>query len=173
MKYFHIILILLFSINSAIGQKKDSVTYKSDLSWSDFKGKPIVESEKMGVLSCTIQMKTEKVNVWTGVTTLKTWSVFYPSDSWIKENSKTEQMLTYFQGILNICEIYARKLSKEINLKKINGSNKAKMTKIFQDFDKLNIQEQEKYGIETNFGKNNEQLKIWTEKLKSELTQLN
>ncbi len=167
---FLIGFVVFFYTQISYGQKKDSVLYKSNISWSDFKANPPINSIN-GNLSCTIQMKTEKVNVWTGVTTFKTWSVFYPAESWVAESSKNDDLLAYFQGIMNICEVYARRLSKEVNSKKINGANKTKMTKIFQEYDKMNIEEQKKFEQETNFGKNTVQLESWTKKLKSELEQ--
>jgi hypothetical protein len=170
MKKTPFIALLLVQSIFTFGQTLEITTYvkKPKLEWSEFKGENIGDDTLKGFnFYCTLQMKTLKVNVWTGVTSFKAYGIYYPTKSWILTTKKSDQLLSYFQLQFDISNAMGTQLEKEINAKRINGGNKNKMEKVFKAYETRLNNILQKMDMETHYGKNINEIKKWHSKLKS------
>ena len=168
MKNLFLFTILFLGVTHANSQTTDIVTYKekSQLEWKDFKEIATgIDSIKQFNFSASIQMKTVKVNVWTGVTTFEAYGIFKPSNSWISTTYKTKLLLDYFQLQYDITNAVSKQLEKDVNSKRINGGNKNKMDKVFNEYSNQVNQVLQKMDIDTEYGKNIEATNNWKAKL--------
>ena len=171
MKKIFLVTIILFQFIYTKSQTKDIVCYneKNKVEWLDFKElTDAIDSLKQYNFNTSIQMKTIKVNVWTGVTTFEAYGIYYLSNSWVLKAFKSEYLLDYFQLQYNISNSVAKHLEKDINAKRINGGNKHKMNKIFNEYVNRLNQILQKMDIETDNGKTIEIVNNWKTKLSND-----
>ena len=164
------IVLFLFQAIFTCGQTLNIVTHntKPKLEWSDFKSEIMsIDTLKGFNFNCTIQMRTLKVNVWTGVTTFEAYGIYYPTTSWVLKSKKSDKLLTYFQLQFDISNAIGKQLEKEINVKKINGAYKNKMENVFKEYETRLNNILQKMDMETENGKNNSEIEKWDSKLKN------
>lgn len=161
-------LLLLSILNTAA---QDSLVYSLDskISWDNFQAEPLEQDSAGARISITIQMQIDKVNVWTGVTSFSAWAIMYPNRSWVEEEYKDEYSLNHEQLHFDIAQLIAKRLETHINNQKINGGNKQKMNKVFNDF-YLELNElQDLYDKETLGGNDPKKQAEWDSKVRQDL----
>jgi len=169
-----LILLLLLLIYSFSIQAQDSIVYSnvSKITWENFKGVPKTSDSARAQISTTIQMKINKVNIWTGISTFSAWGIMYPTLSWVKNEYKNDYALNHEQLHFDISELVAKRLEIYINKEKINGGAKTKATKIFNEYLKMLYELQAKYDLETTSPINEKTQSKWNEQIRGELEEL-
>jgi hypothetical protein len=166
--------VLLYAIVSflfSFSIQKDSIIYWSDrvsLTWSNFEGTPLKSSKYSAISSVGIRVDYTCV-----ISELYVYSYFTPSKSWVNLKDTSENILKHERGHFDIAEIFARKLRERIlkskfSEKKINIKISKMFNGIYEDY----IKEQKLYDRETNLSKNNINQKMWDEKIKRNLEDL-
>ena len=162
----------LFAFSNAPEPAKiaDEISWKASrkLTWDDFKAKADNNDPLHALTATNIDMKAKCEN---GQLKLKVESVFSTNESWSK-NKKSERLLFHEQLHFDITEIYARRLRKELMAlpdacTKSDEINKI-TDRIFAEWKK----QEEIYDQETNHGLNETTMKIWKEKVTTELNLL-
>ncbi len=167
MKEIAYLFIIILQSNVIFSQKNAFVSYpeKNKLEWSDF----IEITQNKDTLikynfDNTIQMKTTKINPWTGVTTFEAFGIYKLPTTWIVKSAKSSQLLEYFQLQFDISNAIAKKLEADINKRRINGAYTKKMNAVFEEYSKRLNQILKTMNIETENGKNAEKTKEWQAK---------
>jgi len=141
------------------------------LEWSDFKAKKKTSAGfAVATSTCGFGLESETKE---GKTFHKIYVRFYCDESWHNAGIKIPAVLAHEQLHFDICEIYGRKLYKELLKLKKNGklsNEKAediynKMMKEYNDYQDL-------YDLETDHSTNGKKQQEWNEKVKQELTSL-
>lgn len=171
MKKIFFTLIVLLQTFLSYSQTKNIVTYpnKSTINWTDFKE---INTSKDTLpqfnFSTSIQMKTLKVNFWTGVATFEANGIIYPENCWVAKQCKNEQLLSYCQVQYEISNSIGKHLSKDINSRKINIGYKNKIESVFKEYEsRLNLILQ-KMDSETHYGSDLEMINKWKDKLNND-----
>jgi transcriptional/translational regulatory protein YebC/TACO1 len=145
------------------------------LTWEDFKGKPNKSSRYQAnansgfSYSWGFGIKDGEPDFNYEV---KSW--FYPKDSWVKVNSKSESLLAHEQLHFDISELYARKMREFLagfhpqSIQEAKTELKKAHTKIERERIKL----QNLYDIETKHGNLNSQQLKWQKRIAEELSKL-
>ena len=169
-----LLLIIYFSLSlcSVSGQSKDTIYYsqRDKVTWDDFITIQVDTAKLVkAYLATTIQMKTTKVNVWTGVASFDVVAVAFKNRSWVTNNGKTDNELRHQQLYFDISEVIARRLKADINSKKINAGRQKKITETFEAYDKLLFEMHKNYDNDTKFGTDLEKQADWEKKIWLEL----
>lgn len=169
-----ILLVVVFSLSGllASGQSGDTIYYnlQNKITWDDFITIPIDTAKLVKAdLATTIQMRTTKVNIWTGVSSFDVVAVAFKNQSWVTFNSKTDSELRHLQLYFDISEVVARRLKADVNSKKINAGRQKKITEIFQSYDTLLSEMHKSYAIETKRGTDVVKQTEWEKKIWMEL----
>jgi hypothetical protein len=169
-----LLLIIIFSLSlcSVSGQSSDTIYYsqRDKVTWDDFITIQVDTAKLiMADLATTIQMKTTKVNVWTGVASFDVVAVAFKNRSWVTNNGKTDNELRHQQLYFDISEVIARRLKADINSKKINAGRQKKITETFQSYDKMLFEMHKSYDNDTRFGTDLEKQTEWEKKIWLEL----
>ncbi|GAA4277820.1 DUF922 domain-containing protein [Aquimarina mytili] len=166
-KYFTIILFLFFANNNGyVG--KFSYTERSELAWSDFRGRPQISS-------------TFDASVNTGITYQWSYgkdkddielnyqvdSFCYPSLSWVKRGQMSEHLLSHEQLHFDISELHARIMRKRLKEYKPGGNIRRDLNKMYKLVERMRINMQERYDEETNHSKNVANQKKWEKKIQT------
>jgi hypothetical protein len=167
--------IQLFSQRSSISPtirklKNDTIIWRVDslLKKEDFKAKP-KSNGPLGYSAIGIFLYPGENN---GELLFYVEALFVKSKSFIVKFS--DYVLKHEQIHFNICELYARKLRKEIletNFKKVKNVDK-EISKIYKDIDQEHLKAQFKYDSETEHGLNSAKQKVWEDKIEKELLEL-
>jgi hypothetical protein len=113
-------LILFFiTLNTCVfSQETDAIYYHPDrkLRWEDFCGvSDFSDSNKAAQISTTIQLKSGKVNFWTGKAEFTGSAIMYKSKFWVKNGFRNDYVLSHEQIHFDIAYIAAKKLEIDIN----------------------------------------------------------
>ncbi|MCL2329488.1 MAG: DUF922 domain-containing Zn-dependent protease [Bacteroidetes bacterium] len=166
-------LLILYSFLPPSQEKNDdTIIWSKDrpLTWDDFKMKAPQSSQGAAWiyynLSLNLQSEGNTVNI-------NTATFMIPKKSWVKNGSKSEELLKHEQGHFDIAEIHARKLRKSIQEGTFTHKNiQEKINKIYsQTFSKLEAQ-QKLYDKETDHHRNKEKQIEWNERIARELKEL-
>ena len=169
-----LLLIIYFSLSlcSVSGQSSDTIYYsqRDKVTWDDFITIQVDTAKLVKAdLATTIQMKTTKVNVWTGVASFDVVAVAFKNRSWVTNNGKTDNELRHQQLYFDISEVIARRLKADMNSKKINAGRQKKITETFQAYDKMLFEMHKNYDNDTRFGTDLEKQAEWEKKIWLEL----
>ncbi len=171
--YFLIHLIIYNLTFSASTQPPIIWSENRKLTWSDFKGKPDINSAGSASTACKIEIRPvnvlvdEKGNI-KNYKSLKSVALFFPDLSWVKK--KKPHLLLHEQLHFDIVELYSRKLNRkftELKTRKIT-----KFESYVNSYKKLWAKcrkTQQQYDTETDHGRLVEINKIWTDKITNEL----
>ena len=162
--------LLLFSAAEPVISTSENISWKSSrrLTWDDFKAQADAKDPLHALTATNIDMKAKCDD---GELKVKVESTFATKESWSK-NKKSERLLFHEQLHFDITEIYARRLYKELTNLKNACDNPAQLNKITDRvFEEWKAQE-DLYDKETNHGLNQDAMKIWAEKVSSELKSL-
>lgn len=158
-------LVLLWTVS--IGQSNDTIYYnaRNKITWNDFKGTPTDTVKVLNAhLATTIQMRTTKVNIWTGVASFDVVAIAYKNLSWVKTDRKTDDELQHQQLQFDISEVIARRLKTEINNKKLNAGRQKKITEMFREFLNSLADMRKTYAVETKLGTDLVKQEEWEQK---------
>lgn len=100
-------------------------------------------------------------------------------ESWVNRNSKTDALLLHEQGLFDLTEVYARRMSKfTMEYIRSEGPNMTynsllqEVRKIYKEQNNLLFLEQQRYNTETRNGKDTEAQDNWSTKIRSQLVTL-
>lgn len=178
MRYYSTLLLLLLT-TLGFSQINSIVEYNSKLAgklnWDDF---PV--SEKISGFQQAFTYCGVSYTINSSVDGLRCDYVSFVdlTESWAHKDARTPEQLNHEQGLFDLTEIYARKMSKLTSAYiKAEGPNLthqsliAAVRKIYKEQNNLLFLEQQKYNMETNNGKNRELQAAWDKKIASQLKQ--
>jgi hypothetical protein len=141
------------------------------LEWKDFKAKEKTTSGfSVATSTCGFGLGSETKN---GYTSHKIYVRFYCDESWHNPNIKIPAVLAHEQLHFDICEIYGRKLCKELLKLKMSGKlNNEKAEEIYNNLKSAYNNYQDLYDLETDHSTNGKKQQEWNEKVKKELASL-
>lgn len=141
------LIFLLFLTSSVV----DPIVWSKEvrLSWNDFQGSvPKLDSH---VALSRVEIQYESNVDKAGKMTMDIKGVFIKELSWVKADKKSDQILKHEQYHFNLTEVWARKLRKEITLKKWNTKNFEKeFNTLFKKHISQTLKEQLRYDTETD-----------------------
>lgn len=142
------------------------------LDWSDFKAKKQTTYGFAAATStCGFVLESETRN---GKTIHFISVRFYCDESWYNSNVKIPEILAHEQLHFDICEIFGRKLYKEIlKLKRAGALDTQKTETIYYNMLKAYNDYQDLYDLETDHSTNETLQEEWNKKVKQELISLN
>jgi len=174
-RFFVLLFLLNFQLTSfsQVQLSKQDIKWSSEncLKWANFEGESLKLGGFSGEIFCQVLASFNRLNTFSKVKT-EVVAVFYSKKSWIHDEQKGDQMLSYFQGIFNIYEVHARKLRKEFQSTKFGLNPTTVFNEKYQKNQDLMIDMFNKYRVETELGVNISKLNLWNEKLVKELDSL-
>jgi hypothetical protein len=168
-----ILLLFIAVIHSNLisAQSKDTVYWNANqkLTWEDFKGRPDKTTNLLAMTQAGIGYNFSCRN---GKLDVKIFCYFNVNKSWTKETDSAD-LLQHEQIHFNITELYTRKLRKRISeLSDPCGKDMKELDKIYGSNFKECAKAQDDYDRESNHSLNDEQQKLWEEKIAGELKEL-
>ncbi len=171
MKSLFFFLFLLVVCLNGFAQSNDTIYWNAvrKLKWEDFKGIP---DKTTNLLAMTQAGIGYEVGCNYGKLDYKIFCYFNVHKSWAKETD-SDELLRHEQIHFDITELYTRKLRQRLNeLDDPCGKDIKQLNKIYE----LNFSEcakvQDNYDHQTNHSLNDEQQKLWEEKIAKELKEL-
>lgn len=166
-KFLALFFFLIFTNHGYV--ERFSYAEKSKLEWSDFRGEPKMNSNfdasvNTGITYQWSIVKEDEENV-----TLKfeVDSFCYPSLSWVKKGQLTDYLLAHEQLHFDISELHARVMRKKLK-EYVPGKNVRKdLNKMYKRVERMRINMQEQYDIETEHSKDRENQKKWKSKVEN------
>lgn len=169
----------MFSLGVFLGEYQFSCNNDKDLviweegiklKWSDFQSKNFVG---IGVTAASmirlkLDYEIDSKGVW-----FKVQNLFYKKESTVRSD-RTDYVLSHEQGHFDIGEVYARKIRKELfSIKKtIDRSNYQILDSVYRTYNKLMINEQALYDLETRYSNDTIKQKIWNARIQDMLDSL-
>lgn len=172
MKYILLVLSLLLTVQSSIGQTRNEETiYWNEnrrLTWADYKGK--VKPGSDAAASTATYLGIE-YNFGKDGFDYKITCSFSKTKSWGLH--KNDYILAHEQGHFDIAEIFARKLHKKMSEYKFDKKNfKDDLRIIYQSLMTEKDEFQNQYDNETNHSINKEKQAEWLKKIEEMLIEL-
>ncbi len=166
-KYFTIILFLVFSNNNGyVG--KFSYTERSDLEWSDFRGRPQSNSNFDASVNTGITYQwsygKDKGDIELNY---QVDSFCYPSLSWVKRGQMSDNLLSHEQLHFDISELHARIMRKRLKEYGPGENIRRDLNKMYKLVERMRINMQERYDEETSHSKNLVAQKKWEKKIQT------
>jgi len=180
-----LILIFIGAINSQVSNSEtpsnnktvvsDQIVWSADrpLTWEDFNGTP---DQSVHLHAYTrVSMKSNFVSNTQTSAVLNVMGYFEKANSWVKKDQKTTSLLLHEQRHFDICDIYRRKLMKELEAHdNFNFSNFGQEAQgIFNRIFKAFQDEQARYDRETEHSKLKDRQEEWGVFIDAELKKLN
>ncbi len=165
------IAFLLCGIETISAQSKDTIYWNANrkLNWEDFKGRPDKTTNLLAMTQAGIGYEVACNN---GELKLKIYCYFNVNKSWTKEID-SDDLLQHEQLHFNITELYTRMLRKKLSeLSDPCGKDIKLLDKIYSNIFKACADRQDDYDRESEHSLNDEQQKIWTEKIARELKEI-
>ncbi len=135
----------------------------SPLQWSDFTGKIDPLSKYDASVSSTIQLEFDSSS-----STYKAYAVQKNVYSWVRESSRSDDLLNHEQYHFNITEYFARLMNKHI-LDSLGQSQEQFQSKLNRLLISENVM-QSKYDEQTKHNKHRDQQGLWEYKIDSLIT---
>jgi hypothetical protein len=159
---------LLYKRLDYLNSDKLSYNESSKLNWSDING--IVNSEDNLHIAyiVTILHTNEDIDIWTGNMSFTCQSIVFRDKSWVKPDYKNDNTLIYLQTMFDIAELQSLEYLYETNLCNANANYREIKSILYNNIFKM-YKTQELMDKETNYGKDVQKVKIWSEKIKTEL----
>jgi len=177
---FILLLASFFSVSFAIIDERytqtdygPAIEWAPDikLEWADFKAKEKTTAGfAVATSTCGFGLESETLN---GNTSHKIFVRFYCDESWRNSNVNIPAVLAHEQLHFDICEIYGRKLYKELLKLKSSGKlDNKKVENIYNNMMNAYNEYQDLYDLETDHSTNGKKQQEWNEKVKRELISL-
>ncbi len=166
-KFFAIFLILVFAHDGYV--ERFSYAEKSKLDWFDFKGEPKHRSEFDASLNTGITYQWSYSSQDRGAIELnyEVNSFCYPTESWVKKGYRTYYLLSHEQLHFDISELHARIMRKRLQEYKPGKNIKRELNKMYKLVERMRINMQEQYDVETDHSRNKENQKKWEKKIRT------
>lgn len=167
-----LLFIAVFYSNIITAQSKDTIYWNASqkLKWEDFKGQPDKTTNLLAMTHAGIGYEVACNN---GELKLKIYCYFNVTKSWTKETD-SEQLLRHEQVHFDITELYTRMLRKKLSeLSDPCGKDIKELDKAYSSIFKACAERQDDYDRESEHSLNEEQQKLWGEKVARELNELN
>lgn len=146
------------------------------LIWADFKGAPKSISNP-GVAAqsyCSFGFQAFSSPFTFIKTKIFVRTVFTCDLSWVRPDQMSRMdLLDHEQGHFDLCEVYARKLRKELKEKKLTTLNLQDANVIYKRIYEEYLDRQESYEKETNYGLDRARQSEWNTTIANELSELN
>ena len=142
------------------------------LTYEDFQATVPGNANKaiQGTTDASIELNFEQVG---DVVNVSLVSYFKRHDSWIRTEAKNEYTLKHEQGHFDIAEIFARKMRKALQKKKLDRRNGAsQIKKIFNKLLKKYLETQKEYDNATGHSIKVKDQEKWIQKISDELKEL-
>jgi len=151
---------------------------KRMLEWEDFRAEKQPHAYNAVALTyCGIQYSVKALtSLYGSKTNYVVKCIFYPEKSWATTDSaqRTDDVLKHEQKHFDLCEVYARRLYKELTNTKINAFNMDDANAVYQRIMKEYEERQYLYDEETHNTTNYQDVqKKWDEDIARELAELN
>jgi hypothetical protein len=170
---FLLLFAMLGIISLGYGQQKISYDDHSVLTWEDFKGEPVFDSEfhanTNSGFSYSWSYKTSNGEV---DLQYEVYSTFYPNGSWVHPDYKTEKLLKHEQAHFDISEIHARKLRKAMQAYTPGRSIRKDLQKLYNDIELQRVEMQGEFDLESAHSMNLEAEQKWQLRIAKELEKL-
>ncbi|MEZ4969083.1 MAG: DUF922 domain-containing protein [Flavobacteriaceae bacterium] len=164
-------VVLLFiwgMLHMGHGQEEEVIlwTPARKLSWSDFKGRPSVNSSAAAITASGItynfsaQGTHDKMEL-----DFKVDAHFYPEKSWYKPKLANPTILEHEQLHFDITEVFARKLSLILADTPFTGNAKSEVKEIYRNILRELNHYQNQYDSETNFSRDTVQQRLWNKRI--------
>lgn len=167
-KTIYFALLLTASISSTLAQYKERNWEKGELTWNDFKGNALNNSEfnsKINYkISCIIDKK--RINDAKYIV-FSAKNFMLPSISWVKQNYMNDSQLKYNKVIFNIAELQRREMISELH--RINYFSNAELEKIVLVRNQLADEKIDQFKTDSKKGENPEVINRWYDKLDEKL----
>ncbi len=168
MKNFIVILFLLFAGNNNGYVGKFSYTERSELAWSDFRGRPHSTSHFDASVNTGITYQwsygKDKGDIELDY---QVDSFCYPSLSWVKRGQMSDYLLSHEQLHFDISELHARIMRKRLKEYDAGGNIRRDLNKMYKLVERMRINMQERYDEETEHSKNKEAQAKWQKKVET------
>lgn len=165
-KYFIIILLFFANNNGYVG--KFSYTERSKLAWSDFRGKPDMDSSFHASVNTGITYQwsygKDKGEIELNY---QVDSFCYPSLSWVKRGQMSLALLSHEQLHFDISELHARIMRKRLKEYSAGKNIRRDLNKMYKLVERMRINMQERYDEETDHSRNKEAQKKWERKVET------
>jgi len=165
-----------FCYANALCQGGESMIYSPErkLEWDDFRGEPdFSDSTKAAQISTTVQLKSVKVDFWTGKARFAGSAIMYKNKSWVKPNFKNDYVLSHEQVHFDIAYIVAKKMEADINrLRRVNILNKTLIDEIYKNWHAIFLLHEQTYDLMTDGGNDREMQMYYIQLMEGELKTL-
>ncbi|MBQ0735726.1 DUF922 domain-containing protein [Aquimarina celericrescens] len=166
-KYFTIVLFLFVANNNGyVG--KFSYAERSELDWSDFRGRPEMSSNFDASVNTGITYQwaygKDKGDIELNY---QVDSFCYPSLSWVKRGQMSKPLLLHEQLHFDISELHARIMRKRLKEYKAGQNIRRDLNKMYKLVERMRINMQERYDEETDHSRNEVNQKKWEKKIKT------
>jgi hypothetical protein len=140
------------------------------LIWKDFAGSPdYMDSSKAAQISTTIQLKSVKVNFWTGKAKFDGSAIMYKHKSWVKPGFMNEYVLAHEQIHFDIAYIAVKKLEADINTLNVNILNKSIIDAMYKNWHSIFLLNEKTYDLMTDGGNDKKMQRYYMQKIAGEL----
>lgn len=166
---------LYFVDNPQLYEKEILWSEGRKLTWNDFKADKYPYgsiSNAAAATYCGITFSTNRVTSFKKIRFFVT-TVFETTKSWVSEEGRaSDDVLLHEQKHFDLCEVYARRLYKELTEANLNMQTLAQSNDIYQKvFDEYNARQQS-YDSETSHGINQQEQHRWNTMIADELAAL-
>ena len=156
--------------------EKDAMSWNHSkhLTWSDFKGKPNQNSGAAASTASGISFGFSVRRVGNRITqfTTNVECLFYPYESWVKQESANNHILGHEQLHFDITELHTRKFRKQISQMKPSSNIKSRLNTLYKSISKASHDMQKLYDKETNHSINKKMQAYWQTFINKELKKL-
>jgi hypothetical protein len=169
---FKFLFLIFFSVLAQDNEPVISWNPSNKITWSDFKGKPIANSDAVATTASGITFGfsiTQKNNNDVVAFTTEVHAHFYPKQSWYKVERADAHILDHERLHFDITELYARKFRYRISMLTISNSIKRQLKKMHNDINSELAEMQDKYDSETDFSRNFDSQALWKAYIDAEL----
>ena len=166
-------MILIYA--EVFSQQLDAISYHPErkLNWDDFQGTPdYSDSTKAAQISTTIQLRSGKVNFWTGKAQFVGSALMYKGKSWVKPGFQNDYVLSHEQIHFDIAYIVVKKLEADINSVNVNILNKSLIDAMYKNWHAIFLLNEQTYDLMTDGGNDVQMQRYYEKKIKGELRAL-
>lgn len=172
LRYFYLFLFFSCFILSFKQLAEDKFPWNSvqKLVWQNFNGKPnpLSKFSATTVSGITMGFYSKKDTLYVMIK-----AEFFKTESWVKSELRSEELLIHEQLHFDITELYARKLRKELSLANIKKSIASEKINLIKSNNNIELNKcQELYDLETNHRLNHKKQSDWIVKIHSEMKKL-
>lgn len=168
---------LLYSVdNPRLFEKEIVWSEDRKLEWEDFRAeKKTYAYNAVALTYCTLRANARaQTSLMYNGSKYIVRSVFDPEKSWVSDDStyRTAAVLSHEQKHFDLCEVYARRLYKELTNANVTAFNMQEVNTIMQRIQTEYEDRQYQYDEETHNSTNGEAQKRWDAMIESELLEL-